>query len=86
MFTTGTVLTVDADFSEVDAIALRGNRIVAVGSDSEVRAMAGGDATIVDLMGKTVRPGFIGAHTHVVTGWVVDFGYGLCRHGPLRHG
>ena len=72
VFTGGTVLTVDEDFSEAEAVAIRGNRILAVGSDGEVRAVAGEDAVIVDLAGKTVLPGFIDAHTHVVAGSVVD--------------
>lgn len=72
IFTNANVLTVDDDFSEAQAIAIRGNRILAVGTDGEVRAVAGEDATVVDLEGKTVLPGFIDAHTHVVSGSVVD--------------
>ncbi|TNJ40631.1 amidohydrolase [Phaeobacter sp. B1627] len=72
IFTNGTVLTVDDDFAEVDAIAIRGNRILAVGTEGEVRAVAGDGARVVDLEGKTMLPGFIDAHTHVVTGSVVD--------------
>jgi predicted amidohydrolase YtcJ len=72
VFTNGNVLTVDDDFSEAEAIALRGNRILAVGTDGEVRAVAGPDAKVIDLDGKTVLPGFIDAHTHVVSGSVVD--------------
>lgn len=72
IFTNGNVLTVDNDFSETEAIAVRGNRILAVGTDGEVRAVSGEDAQIIDLEGKTVLPGFIDAHTHVVSGSVVD--------------
>ncbi len=72
VFTNGNVLTVDDDFSEAAAIAVRGNRILAVGTDGEVRSVAGPDATIIDLQGKTVLPGFIDAHAHVVSGSVVD--------------
>lgn len=72
VFTNGTVLTVDADFSEAEALAVRGNRILAVGTDREVRAAAGDDATAVDLEGRTVLPGFIDAHAHVISGSVVD--------------
>ena len=72
VFTGGTVLTVDNDFSEAEAIAIRGNRILSVGTDGEVRATAGKDAFVVDLAGKTVLPGFIDAHTHVIAGSVVD--------------
>ncbi|WP_245910681.1 amidohydrolase [Pelagimonas varians] len=72
VFTNGTILTVNGDFSEAEAIAIRGNLILAVGTDSEVRALAGDEARIVDLGGKVVLPGFIDAHTHVITGSVVD--------------
>ncbi|MBA55487.1 MAG: amidohydrolase [Pseudomonadales bacterium] len=72
VFTGGKVLTVDDDFSEAEAIAIRGNRILAVGTDAEVREAAGSAATIVDLEGRTVLPGFIDPHSHVVAGSVVD--------------
>ena len=72
IFTGGTILTVDAEFSEAEAIAVRGNKVIAVGSDADVRAAAGGNAQVVDLGGKTMLPGFIDAHTHVVAGSIVD--------------
>jgi predicted amidohydrolase YtcJ len=72
VFTGGTVLTVDADFSEVEAVAVRGNRILAVGTDAEVREVAGNGANIVDLQGKTLLPGFIDPHSHVIAGSIVD--------------
>jgi predicted amidohydrolase YtcJ len=72
VFTGGKVLTVDADFSEAEAIAVRGNRIFAVGSDAEVRQTAGDGAKIVDLRGRTMLPGFVDPHTHVVAGSIVD--------------
>ena len=72
VFFNGNILTVDDDFSEAEAIAVRGNRILSVGTEGEVRAVAGDDARMVDLNGKTMLPGFIDAHTHVVTGSVVD--------------
>ncbi len=70
--TGGTILTVDAEFSEAEAFAIRGNRILAVGKEQEVRAIAGTAAEVLDLKGKIVLPGFIDPHTHVVTGAVVD--------------
>ena len=72
VFTGGTILTVDTDFSEAEAIAIRGNTIIAVGSDADVRAAAGANARVVDLAGRTMLPGFIDAHTHVISGSVVD--------------
>jgi predicted amidohydrolase YtcJ len=72
VFTGGTVLTVDDNFSEAEAIAIRGNRILSVGTDGEVRATAGANALVVDLAGKTLLPGFVDPHTHVIAGSVVD--------------
>ncbi len=72
VFTNGTILTVDDAFSEAEAMAVRGNRILAVGTDAEVGVVAGEGAQIIDLKGKTMLPGFIDAHAHVVSGSVVD--------------
>ena len=59
VFTGGTVLTVDRRFSQAEAIAIRGNQILAVGSDATVRAAAGADAQVVDLRGRVMLPGFV---------------------------
>jgi predicted amidohydrolase YtcJ len=72
VFTGGTVLTVDSRFSQAEAIAIRGNKILAVGTEEEVRAAAGEKVNAIDLKGKTVLPGFIDPHTHVIAGSVVD--------------
>jgi len=72
VFTGGTILTVDANFSEAEAIAIRENKIIAIGSNTDVRAAAGANAQIVDLAGRTMLPGFIDAHSHVVAGSIVD--------------
>lgn len=68
----GTILTVDADFSEAEAIAIRGNQILSVGNEAVVRAAAGDNVSVVDLDGKVMLPGFIDPHSHVITGAVVD--------------
>ncbi len=47
-----------------EAVAVRGERIVAVGSDAEVTALAGPRTQIRDLGGRFVSPGFIDNHTH----------------------
>ncbi len=56
------VITVDAKDTIADAVAVRGNRIVAVGDVSKLR---GPSTKVVDLAGKTLLPGFIDAHSHV---------------------
>ena len=64
VFVNGTVLPVDAAFSEHEALAIAGNKIVAVGGRDEVLAAAGRGANTVDLAGRVVVPGFIEPHMH----------------------
>lgn len=71
VFMNGTILPVDRTFSEVQAIAIRGNRILAVGSGAEVSRKAGKAAKIIDLQGRTMLPGFVDPHTHMLTGAVI---------------
>jgi predicted amidohydrolase YtcJ len=58
--------TVDLTRPFASSIAVRGGRIVFVGSDSEVRALAGSATRVVDLKGNTVIPGLIDAHAHLL--------------------
>jgi predicted amidohydrolase YtcJ len=60
----GKILTVDAEFSIVQALAVRGDRILATGSDAEVLALARAGATVLDLKGATVIPGLVDSHHH----------------------
>jgi predicted amidohydrolase YtcJ len=60
----GKVVTVDSQFSIAQSVAIKGSRIVAVGSDQEMRAMAGRKTGYEDLGGKTVIPGLIDSHIH----------------------
>jgi len=62
----GKVVTVDDYFSIQEAVAISGERISAVGSSEEIRAMAGPATRSVDLLGRTVIPGLIDNHNHVV--------------------
>ena len=62
----GKIATVDDFFSIQEAVALQGERILAVGSNEDMESLAGPDTEIVDLGGKTVIPGLIDDHNHVV--------------------
>ena len=55
-----------ADGPPATAVAVRGGRIVAVGSDDEIRDLAGGKAETVPLGGRPLLPGFQDAHVHPV--------------------
>jgi predicted amidohydrolase YtcJ len=62
----GPVVTVDASNSVVGGIAVKDGRIVAVGSEEDVMKNAGPQTEVTDLAGKTLIPGFIDAHSHIV--------------------
>jgi len=61
----GRVYTVDAAKPWAEAVAVRGSRIVAVGSNVDVRAQAGGGTRTIDLKGAFVTAGFNDAHVHI---------------------
>ena len=63
----GRVLTVDAAFSVVEAVAVSGGRVSAVGSTAAIRALAGPGTVVEDLAGLTVLPGLIDAHNHLLS-------------------
>jgi len=60
----GPVLTMDGQGRVVDALAIVGDRIAAVGSDADVRPFIEDGARVVDLQGRALLPGFIDAHGH----------------------
>ena len=61
VLTNGHIYTVDNARPVVSALAVRGGRIIFVGSDAEARALSGPSTTVVDLHGATVVPGFTDA-------------------------
>ncbi|MEE2821574.1 MAG: amidohydrolase family protein [Acidobacteriota bacterium] len=61
----GKILTVDDDFSIVQAVAIRDSHFLAVGKDSMILRMSGPNTQIIDLKGKTVVPGFLDTHYHL---------------------
>ncbi|NKB96954.1 MAG: amidohydrolase family protein [Pseudomonadales bacterium] len=56
--------TMDDKYSRASAFAVRGDRILAVGSDSDVLNLKGARTKVLDARGKTITPGFIDAHSH----------------------
>jgi predicted amidohydrolase YtcJ len=56
--------TMDPAVTEVSAMAVRGERIVAIGRDEDVAPPVGPDTRLIDARGLTVTPGFIDAHSH----------------------
>lgn len=72
----GHVYTVDADFTVASAVAVSGDRIVAVGGP-EVDELIGPETQVVELAGRSVLPGINDAHLHLAF-------FGQCR--PPRPG
>jgi predicted amidohydrolase YtcJ len=66
IFVNGTVLTMENDPAEVEALAIRGDTIVAVGSEAQVLSMRADGTRLVDLGGRTLLPGFVDTHTHLL--------------------
>lgn len=64
------ILTMNPDHPRAEAIALTGNRIIAVGVNAEILALAGPATRVVDAREATVLPGFNEAHMHIFGGSV----------------
>lgn len=71
----GKLITVDATFSLAQAIAVRDGKILKVGRDAEILALAGPATRRINLQGRAVVPGLIDTHSHLHE-------YGLDRHAP----
>ncbi len=61
----GKIITVDERFTIAQAVAIRGDRIVAVGTDAEVAKLASPATRRIDLRGRAVIPGLIDNHMHL---------------------
>ena len=71
----GKIITVDERFSIAQAIAIRGDRFVAVGSNQDILRLAGPSTRKIDLGGKAVIPGLIDAHAHLMRAaetWAIE--------------
>src|SRR3990172_2405042 len=60
----GKVLTVAANFSTAQAVAVTGNTITAVGSNADILKLSGPNTQVIDLKGRTVTPGMMDTHRH----------------------
>lgn len=68
IFYNGDVITMDAANPAAQAVAIRGNTIVAVGSNAAIRKLAGPQTVLTNLGGRTVVPGLIDTHIHAIRG------------------
>src|SRR5688572_16229129 len=65
VFKNGNIYTVDERRPKAEAIAIKGDRIVFVGSNRDANKYMGQATDVVDLMGKTVLPGLTDSHQHL---------------------
>src|ERR671931_2945241 len=64
ILTNGKIITVNDTFQIAQAVAVKGARIVAVGSNGDITKLAGPNTQRIDLHGKSMVPGFIDNHAH----------------------
>jgi len=64
VYLNGNIYTVDENFSKAEALAIKGQHIVGVGTNEEVNNFIGTTTQVIDLEGKTVIPGLIEGHMH----------------------
>ena len=79
LFLNGNVLTMDAARPQAEAIAVAADRIVAVGSNEQIKSLTGPNTRVLDLNGATVLPGFTDCHIHLI-----EYGLSL-RNIDLQH-
>ena len=61
------IFTMDARDSRARALAARGETLIAVGEEAEIRGLAGPKTEVIDAGGRVVLPGFIDAHCHLLS-------------------
>lgn len=66
--TNARVLTMDDDRPRAEAVALQGERILALGDSETILKLSGGGCRVIDAGGATVLPGFIESHLHLFMG------------------
>jgi predicted amidohydrolase YtcJ len=64
----GEVVTVDEENMKAEAVAVKMNKIVKVGTSEEVKTLVGEGTRVIDLKGRVVLPGLIDSHTHMLSG------------------
>jgi len=68
VLTNGVVYTVDEDRTSAEAVAIRGDTIVFVGSSTDAADWIGDGTKVIDLAGRLVLPGLIDSHAHATSG------------------
>lgn len=79
VLTGGRILTMDTTNPRAEALAVRGGRIQAIGSDEQIKPHISDRTKVVDLAGKHMTPGLIDAHSHVIGFGQMQLKYVLLR-------
>ncbi|WP_420387292.1 amidohydrolase [Roseivirga sp.] len=66
IFFNGSIYTVDENTPQVEAVAVKDGRIMAVGNQTDIMKFQGNDTEMIDLNGQTMTPGFIESHAHMM--------------------
>ena len=69
----GKIVTVDANFSVRQAVAVKGGKIVAVGMNQAILAERGPQTRVIDLHGRMVLPGLFDSHVHPLSAGLSEF-------------
>ena len=69
----GKIITIDEKFSIAQALAVKGDRILAVGTNTEILKLAGPKTRSIDLAGKSLLPGLSDSHVHPTAASVYEF-------------
>jgi predicted amidohydrolase YtcJ len=80
----GKVVTVDRGFSVRQALAIKGDRLLRVGTDEEVLQTRGPATSTIDLGGKMVLPGLIDSHTHPTGACMTEFDHPVPEMETIR--
>jgi predicted amidohydrolase YtcJ len=64
IFRNGNIICMDPGNTTAEAVAVKGKKIIAIGSNKELESLAGKNTEVIDLSGRTVLPGFIESHFH----------------------
>ncbi|MBY4039246.1 amidohydrolase [Rhodococcus fascians] len=79
MLINGKILTQVDDSPTAQAVAVHGDRVLAVGATEDIMELRSSETTVIDLAGGTLTPGWVDAHTHVVQGALMSLGVDFNR-------
>ena len=75
----GVILTMNEDQPQAQAVAIKGQKITAVGDDEDILALREANSRVIDLEGRTLMPGFVDAHSHLFNDAETSFDMSLAE-------